>query len=111
MAKIHKVTGPLATPYLDTGERIYLYEGAELPSNLRKGEVKRLTELGLVSEVEVEEVDDNEGGSKPAKVDDILAEVGDDKEKAQAALDAENASAKPRTSLVAKLEAVIAAEA
>jgi hypothetical protein len=52
--KVNKVTGPLATPYLETGERIYLYQGAELPSNLREGEVERLTDLGLVSEVEVD---------------------------------------------------------
>lgn len=51
--KVNKVVGPLATPYLDTGERVYLYEGAQLPSNLREGEAERLTDLGLVEEVEV----------------------------------------------------------
>lgn len=52
--KVHAVTGPLATPYLETGERIYLYQGAVLPGGLREGEVERLTDLGLVSEVEID---------------------------------------------------------
>lgn len=43
-----------------------------------------------------------------ATADAIMAEVGTDVAKAQAALDAENAREKPRTSLVAKLERVIA---
>jgi hypothetical protein len=42
-------------------------------------------------------------------VKDVLAEVGDDAEKATAALEAEQASEKPRKSLVEKLEAIVAA--
>lgn len=103
MAKAHKVTGPLATPYLETGERIYLYEGAFLPSNLREGEADRLVELGLVSEVKVDD-------EKPTSVKDILADVGDDKGKAQEYLDEENAAEKPRPSLVEKLQAVLVKE-
>ena len=41
-------------------------------------------------------------------VKDILAEVGDDPAKARQYLDAENAQDKPRSTLVASLEAVIA---
>jgi hypothetical protein len=47
-----------------------------------------------------------------ATADAILADVGDDGQKAQAALDAEQARDKPRTSLIAKLEKIVeAAEA
>jgi hypothetical protein len=69
MAKAYKVTGPLATPYLETGERIYLYEGAFLPSNVREGEADRLVDLGLVTEVDVDEEDGTEdsAGGPPAK--------------------------------------------
>lgn len=49
--------------------------------------------------------------SKPTSVKDILAAVGSDKAKAQEFLDAENAAEKPRVSLVADLEKVLAAEA
>ena len=45
---------------------------------------------------------------KPAKVDDVLAEVGEDKGKAQAALDAElSRGDDARKSLVAKLQAIV----
>lgn len=47
-------------------------------------------------------------GTGPTKADDVLAAVGDDPVKAQEALDLENAAAKPRVTLVAKLEAIIA---
>lgn len=48
------------------------------------------------------------GSDKPAKIDDILAEVVDDPAKAAEALEVEKAAAKPRTSLVEKLEAIVA---
>lgn len=43
-------------------------------------------------------------------VDEILADVGDDPEKARLALEAEQGQEKPRKSLVAKLEKVAAGE-
>lgn len=43
------------------------------------------------------------------KVQDVLDQVGTDPGLAQAALDAENASEKPRTTLVSKLQAIVAA--
>lgn len=45
---------------------------------------------------------------KPAKIDDILAEVDGDPDKAAAALELENQAKKPRSSLVEQLEAIIA---
>jgi hypothetical protein len=50
------------------------------------------------------------GATQPTTVKDILADVGDDKAKAQAYLDEENAAERPRTSLVEKLQAVLGAE-
>lgn len=52
--KAFVVTGPLVTPYLETGERIYLYENSILPNGLREGEGQRLAELGLVEEREID---------------------------------------------------------
>lgn len=46
---------------------------------------------------------------KPASVKDVLATVGDDPVLAAEALEAEEAQAKPRKSLVEQLEAIIAA--
>ncbi|NHA02030.1 hypothetical protein G5V59_26945 [Nocardioides sp. W3-2-3] len=51
---------------------------------------------------------DNGGGDR---VEDVLASVGNDADKAQAALDAEKAKDKPRSTLVAKLENIVAAAA
>ena len=45
-----------------------------------------------------------------ATIADVLAEVGEDPVKAQAALDVEQASDKPRSTLVAKLTDLAAAE-
>lgn len=48
--------------------------------------------------------------SEPAPtgtVEDILAAVGDDSEKARAALEVEKAAAKPRSTLVDRLEAIV----
>lgn len=50
------------------------------------------------------------GSGKPPKVADVMKDVGDDPVKAQAALDAENATDAPRTGLVKKLEIVIAGD-
>lgn len=49
-------------------------------------------------------------GKSVTSVPAILESVGDDKAKAQAALDAENATDKPRTTLVTSLEAILKAD-
>lgn len=54
--------------------------------------------------------DAGELSSRPATVDDILGQVGSDKALAQAALETEQAAARPRTGLVKKLEAILAAD-
>jgi hypothetical protein len=64
-SKTYQVTGPLATPYLEDGSRVYLYEGALLPDGLREGEVERLVDLGLAGEVEI--TDESADDGPPAK--------------------------------------------
>lgn len=66
---------------------------------------------GLPDDVRAE-VTDASGATedpRPGTVDFILAEVGDDKEKAQVALEAEAASERPRSGLVSKLEKILSA--
>jgi hypothetical protein len=67
---------------------------------------------GLLEPDEQDEADEADEGAElvDAKIDEVLAEVGDDKEKARLALEAEQASGKPRKTLVAKLEELVAAE-
>lgn len=43
-------------------------------------------------------------------IDETLEEVGNDREKAQAALDIEQAAAKPRSTLITRLEAIVSAD-
>jgi hypothetical protein len=57
-----------------------------------------------VEAAQTEELTVPEGSIK-----NVLAWVGDDRTKAQAALDAENATSDPRTTLVTKLEDIISA--
>lgn len=69
------------------------------------------TELGYpyVSEDALTAEDTQEIAAKTA--DAILADVGEDPQLAQEALDAEAARDKPRTSLIAKLEKIVEAAA
>lgn len=106
----YKVTAPLVVIANADGKSgdWYGYEGALVPAGLNDDRAKQLADEGMLEKVKAEKAADPD--SKPATVDDILAEVGDDKEKAAAALEAENASDKPRVSLVGKLQAVLDAE-
>lgn len=71
------------------------------------------TELGYPYVLEGAEQPGAEGVTElaAATADAILADVGEDAAKAQAALDAEQARDKPRTSLIAKLEKIVEAAA
>lgn len=72
------------------------------PDNL-----KRLVRKGYLVEKTNSEASDDDG-SKPASVKEILAEVGDDKDKAAEALAAEQGRGDDaRSSLVGKLQAVL----
>jgi hypothetical protein len=118
----YAVTAPLVIARDTTGRQHHLYTGARLPEDIDPDQLEQLIDSGMVAEVEDDEKpakkgksksekDDAPAPDKPAPVKDILAEVGDDKEKAAAALEAENALDKPRPSLVTKLQAVVDAEA
>ena len=89
----------------------YFYEGATIPDGWNDERCKQLAEEGFLEKTKAAASGDGDGGSSgPAKVSDILAEVGDDVEKAKAALEAEQQERgeDARPSLVKKLEAVIA---
>ena len=86
----------------------YFYEKAVIPDGFNDERCKELVKEGLLEKVKADA--DSGSGDNPDSVDSILGEVGDDKAKAQAALDAENAKEKPRKTLVSKLEAVLKAE-
>lgn len=105
----YKVISAAAVVKDASGSMHHFYRDAVISGGFNDARCDELVEEGFLEKVTVS--DDDSGADKPAAVKDILAEVGDDKDKAQAALDAENASEKPRTSLVAKLEAVLAASA
>lgn len=64
--------------------------------------------FGLVKPDKADKAEQVEAGGDlvEGKVDEILAEVGDDPEKVEAALSAERESEKPRKSLIAKLEKI-----
>lgn len=104
--------------YRVTGEYVTLKvkdsSGASVVAGFYKG--------GIVSDVDpeslehhlnkgmlevVEEVEETPEAPKEPTVDEVLADVGEDKEKAQAALDAEQAKEKPRATLVGKLESIL----
>ena len=76
------------------------------PENL-----KRLVKKGFLAEATATGDESDSGSAKPPTIKEIMADVGDDKAKAQEALDAEQARGDDaRPSLVEKLQAVIAAE-
>lgn len=51
----HIVTAPLVIATTTDGSQVYLYKGAVVTSGLRAGEVKRLTDEGLLEQFTVDE--------------------------------------------------------
>jgi hypothetical protein len=92
-----------------SGSQVYLYRGQGIESaSLDPDDAKRLVEDGFLEERAAVESDDADSGDKPATVKEILADVGNDPEKAAAALDVEKARGDDaRSSLVTKLEAIV----
>lgn len=109
---------PLTLVRTDSGTVAYVYRGKPVPGSITKAERKRLVDEGYLHEVEVEVADEVEADAvKAGKVQlvpikDVLREVGDDKAKAQTALDAELALPEDdrRSSLVEKLTKLVAVE-
>lgn len=105
----YQVTQAAATVIAEDGTRSLLYlddifEG----SGADEKHLQMLLKEGFVAEVEV--IVPEPDGPKPGTADHVLAEVGDDKELAQAALEEENAKDKPRKGLVADLEKILASD-
>lgn len=96
----------------ETGQFSHFYEGATIPAGYNDERVAQLVEEKMVRKADPSPKSESDSTkAKAPSVDEILAEVGDDKDKAAAALAAEQGVAKPRKSLVEKLEAVIAGPA
>ncbi|MCB9377094.1 MAG: hypothetical protein H6515_14665 [Microthrixaceae bacterium] len=109
---------------LADGTVVALEQGAPVPADADPAAVERLARFGVLAAAPVEpEIVENPAGKapkvepapgpeaqtgKPTTVDDILAEVGDDVEKAKAALEVELVSEKPRKGVVEPLEKLIA---
>jgi hypothetical protein len=114
----YKVTAPLvivspsdADP-TDNGGNAgprYFYEGGVILDGYNDDRCDELVAEKMLEKVSVSK-DGDVQEPKADSVDAILADVGEDKEKAQAALDAENAKSSPRKTLVSKLEAIVKAE-
>lgn len=110
----YTVTAPLVVARDTSGRHHHLYTGAVLPEDIDEEQLKQLLDAEMVVKVKAtasKKDADNAGDNKPTSVKDILKDVGDDKAKAQEYLDAENAAASPRSSLVEGLQAVLDAEA
>lgn len=77
--------------------------GVQVPDDILKDDAKRLLDEGYLTE-QAGSTDDED---QPAKVSDILKEVGDDKAKAAEALEVEKARGDAaRSTLIGKLEAI-----
>lgn len=99
---------PLTMVNVGAGGYAYVYANMPVPDGASTEEIKRLVDEGFIAEGEPgkETASAGDGDSGPANIDDILKDVGEDPEKAKVALEQENAQAKPRKTLVAKLEAI-----
>lgn len=93
-----------------TGRIAFIRKGFPAPGDLTDEDRTRLTKEGYLHEVEIL-VEDGDDTPAPNSVEGILATVGDDKAKAAEALEAEKSTAKPRTTLLDGLQAVIDKEA
>lgn len=102
MAKKHlTVTAPLVVLKGANGAHHHLYAGTPVPEGMDDEHVAQLLKAGMLAEVKVE-------APKEPSVKEILAEVGEDKEKAAVALEAEKAKGEDaRTSLVEPLQKLL----
>lgn len=79
--------------------------GVQVPDDILEDDAKRLVEEGYLEE---RATDSPDADDKPAKVADVLKDVGDDKTKAAEALEVEKARGESaRSTLIEKLEAIV----
>lgn len=90
------------------GVAVQVAKDGILPDNVTKTALANLIDLGYVEKVKEAKAKPDTSGPNPGTAEYILNEVGDDKAKAQAALDEENAKEQPRKGLVADLEKILA---
>lgn len=113
MSKQYVGAEPLTMVRIGSGESatmVYVFAGAPVPDGADPDDVKRLVDEGFLVAQDAD-VDEQADDSKPASVSDILTEVGDDKAKATAALEQEQARGDAaRKTLVEKLQAIAKAE-
>lgn len=85
-----------------SGGYVQIYADDPVPVGIDPDDLRRLVDEGFLAEVGEAE----DSSEKKKSVDEVLAEVGDDKDKAAAALEAEKAG-KNRSTLVTKLQAIV----
>ena len=104
----HLGKAPLTVVRLADGSRANVHRGGVVPSTADLKDVARLVEEGYLAKATPAP---DESAGKPATIDEVMTEVGDDPEKARAALEVEQARGDAaRSTLIGKLEAVIAAD-
>jgi sulfur carrier protein ThiS len=107
MAKQYIGVAPLTMVRTKAGGYSMVYADQPVPADITDEDLKRLVDEGFLGQVEAAAAAQAEPATKPTTVEDILAEVGDDKEKAAAALEEELASSRPRKTLLEPLEAIL----
>lgn len=109
MSSKYEGVAPLTMARTSSGGYVNIYAGDPVPEGVDKADLDRLLDEGFFGEVKAEPESEPES-AKPASVESILAEVGDDRVKAQAALDEELARGDAaRSTLIKKLQAVVEA--
>lgn len=99
---------PLTMVRTQAGGYSYVYANEQVPEDIDSNDLKRLVDEGFLGEAKAVEAE-AAGEAKPANVKNILKDVGDDQEKAKAALEAERARGDDaRKTLVEALEAIVA---
>lgn len=105
----------LTTVRLEGGRRANVPAGFPVPGNAEEGDVERLLAEGFLEVVDLYEEPDTEeepdaedsGAGKAATIKEILAEVGDDPDKATAAMQAElGRGADARSTLIEALDKI-----
>lgn len=105
----------LTTVRLEGGRRANVPAGVPVPGNAEEGDVERLLAEGFLEVVDLYEEPDTEeepdaedsGAGKAATIKEILAEVGDDPDKATAAMQAElGRGAAARSTLIEALDKI-----
>lgn len=111
MASTYVSKAPLTVVRLAGGQRVNVHKGGHVPASADPADVKRLVREGYLEKVTVVEPVAQPAPapetSAEGTIKDVLAAVGEDPTKAAAALETEKAG-ENRTTLVSKLEAIVA---